>query len=294
LLPEESFLSGVFRRFIIIYLNFDERDCTKEYEQRLEEAASEDHLQKLVSYLDAVRCGKEDPLSFSDGFKKSFQKHHLLLEHYGRTFGTKASNFTRIVGFTLQNWLLKMSVILARSEGKAEVTEWDVERAFVDFLEMLDSTFRFVEKKVEGSLDYGEVWSGATGKDREMLELLALADATSEEKSSVTIEGYIENIRKIMGLSESGARKRYRKHRKKEWVKSKKYQHSSKVWLAFKPPQESLDDDFQSVQSDRVSLAYRVILEKVIKNRGDGRDSGTVWTLSTSTPNDKKVLEAII
>jgi hypothetical protein len=73
-----------------------------------------------------------------------------------------------------------MSVILARSEGRAEVTEWDVERGFLDLLEMLDSTLKFVEKKVQVTWITGNPGWGY-GKDREMLELLALADATSEE-----------------------------------------------------------------------------------------------------------------
>jgi hypothetical protein len=295
-LPEESFLSGVFRRFIIIYLNFDERDYTNEYEQRLGEAVLEDHLQKLVSYLDVVRCGKDDPLSFSDSFKKSFQKHHLLLEHFGRTFGAKASNFTRIIGFTLQNWLLKMSVILARSEGRTEVTEWDIERGFLDLLEILDSTFRFVEKKVQGDLDYGESWGGAMGKDREMLELLALADGTSEEKSRITIEAYIEKIQEIMGLSESGACKRYRRHKKKEWIKSRQYQHTSRVWLAFNSP-EKPEYDFQGDQGVPVSLAYYEILENIEvekKNRREDRDTGTPWSPSTPPSNDEKVFEVTI
>jgi len=285
-LPEESFLSGVFRRFIIMYLNFDERDYTNQYAQRLEESPSDENLKELTVYLDTIRREKDKPLTFSDNFKKAFRNYHLLLSYFGATFGTKAANFCRIQGFTLQNWLLKMSLILARSEGRTGVTEWDVERAFVDLLEMLDSTFRFVEKKVQGDLDYGECWGGAVGKDQDVLEQLALSGAVSEEKSKVSIESYIKGIQKIMELSESAARKRYRKHRKKGWVQSKKYQHSSRVWLAFKPPEES-DDGLESVQSDRVSTAYTLILEKMLKSRRDDKDSGTLWTLSDSDRKNK-------
>ena len=296
-LPEESFLSGVFRRFLIIYMNFDEKDYTNEYAQRLLEAGPEDNLRELTFYLDTIRREKDKPLTFSDDFTRSFKKYHLLLSYFGSTFGSKASNFTRIMGFTLQNWLLRMSVILTRSEGRTSVDGWDVQRAFVDFLEMLNSTFQFVEKKVQGSLDYGEVWSGATGKDRQMLELLALTGATSEEKSKVSIEAYIEKVQEVMEIGESGARKRYRRHKKKEWIKTKKYQHTSRVWLAFKPPEEG-DSDFESVQSDPVSLGYHEILLKMQeadkKKREEGRDTGTHGTLSTSSLEDKDLWEVTI
>jgi len=283
-LPEESFLSGIFRRFPIVYLNFDERDFSHEFEQRLEGNTSEDQIKDLASYLLEVRKEVEYPLTFSEDFKELFKRYHSLLINFGRTFGLRASNFTRMMAFTLQNWLFKMSAILARSEKRTEVNGWDVERAFVDLLEMLDSTFRFVEKKVRGDLDYGESWGGATGKDREMLELLALADAISEEKSCITIEGYIENIRKIMELSESGARKKYRRHKKNGWILSKQRQQITKVWLAFKPPKES-GDDFLGDLGVPVSLAYQEILKKIDDEKkilGGGRD-----TVSPRTPRNE-------
>jgi hypothetical protein len=243
-----------------------------------------------------VRRGKDNPLTFSDDFKKAFQKYHLLLSYFGATFGRKASNFCRIEGFTLQNWLLKMSAILTRSEGRTEITPWDVERAFVDLLEMLDSTFLFVEKKVLGNLDYGECWSGAVGDDQRVLEELALSGATSEEKSKVSIESYVNGIQKIMKLSESAARKRYTKHKKKRWVESKKHQHSSRVWLAFKPPQ-GVDDSFESVQSDRVSLAYHQIslrMRETDKKMGERVRAYGQSGHSGPSPDEKEVWEAII
>ena len=261
-LPEESFLDGVFRRFSILYMNFDEKDFSEEFEQRLEDGSSEDQVKDLALYLLEVRKETKHPLTFSKDFKDSFKTYHSLLVNFGRTFGPKASNFTRMMAFTLQNWLLKMSVILARSERRTEVSKWDVERAFVDLLEILDSTFRFVEKKGHGYLDYGESWSGATGPDRSLLEWLALGGAISEEKSGVTINEYEKKIREVTGNSESGARKIYNRQKKKRWIESRQRQQITRVWLAFKPPSES-GDEFLGDLGVPVSLAYQEIVERI-------------------------------
>jgi hypothetical protein len=265
-LPEESFLDGVFRRFPIHYMNFDERDFSQEFEQRLEEGSTEDQVKELAEYLLEVRKDTKHPVTFSKDFKESFKKHHSLLINFGRTFGPKASNFTGMMVFTLQNWLLKMSVILARSEKRTEVNEWDVKRTFVDLLEILDSTFRFVEKKVQGKLDYGESWAGAIGSDRSVLEWLALKGATSEEKSGVTINEYEKKIRELTGNSESGARKIYNRHRKKRWIESRQRQQTTRVWLAFKPPEESVYDSLGDL-GDPVTLAYQEIVKRIESER---------------------------
>lgn len=282
-LPEESFLTGLFRRFPIIYMNFEEKDFSEEFEQRLEDGSSKDEVKNLASCLSEVRdeAGKY-PLNFSQNFKESFKKYHSFLVRFGRTFGPKVSNFSTMMAFTLQNWLFKMSIILARSEKRTEVNEWDVERAFVDLLEMLDSTFRFVEKKVQGNLDYGEFWSGAMGQDRSILEWLAERGATSEEKSNVTIDEYEKKIQEVMKYSEAGARKRYQRHRKNGWIESNQRQQTTRVWLSFKPPQEA--DDFLGDLDDPVTLAYLEILSKIEvkeKMREGGRD-----TVSPRTSRD--------
>lgn len=283
-LPEESFLDGVFRRFPIVYMTFDERDFNDEFELRLEGSSSEDEVTELALYLLEVRKEKEEhSLTFSTDFKDSFKRYHSLLVSFGRTFGPKASNFTRMMVFTFQNWLLKMAAILARSEKRREVNQWDVERAFVDLLEILDSTFRFVERKVQGKLDYGESWSGATGHDRSMLEWLALSGATSEEKSGVTIDEYQKKIQEVTGNKESGARKRYQRHKKNRWIESNQRQQTTRVWLAFKPPEEY--DELLGDLDDRVPLAYQEIVKKIEVERDNVERDGD--TGSSRTPRNE-------
>jgi DNA polymerase III delta prime subunit len=263
-IPEESFLSGLFRRFPIIYMPFEGGDRNPASEQRLEGACTDGH--DFASYLLKVREAATHPLTFSEDFKELFIKYHALLVELGRRFGPKASNFSRMMEFTLQNWLLKMSAILTRSEKRTEVNGRHVERAFVDLLEILDSTFRFVEKKVHGELDYGESFSGATGHDRSMLQWLAQRGATSEEKSDVTIAEYIRKIQDDMKYSEAGARKRYQKHKNNRWIDSNQRQLATRVWLAFKPPQK-YRDDFLGDLGDTVTLAYQEVVSKIQSGR---------------------------
>ena len=168
---------------------------------------------------------------------------------------------------------------------RAEVTGWDVQKAFVDLLEILDSTFRFVEKKVQGRLDYGESWSGATGDDQVVLEWLAMMGATSEEDSNISIDEYQKEIQRVTGYTEPGARKRYQRHKRKGWINSIQRQQTTKVWLAFNPPKESdtrLDD-----LDDPVTQGYLDILRKIEEGRKN-RKRGQV-TVSPRTPRDENI-----
>ena len=275
-IPEESFLPGLFRRFPVIYKDFDEDDDDSGFDERLETGPPRDSVTNFVQYLLEVRKATNNPVTFSSDFKKPFKKYHRLLVGFGRMFGRKASNFTRTLGYTLQNLLLKMTVIQARSEGRTEVGQWDLERAFVDLLEILNSTFRFIEMKAQGYLAYGAPWRGATGKDRIILEWLASEGTTSEEESEITIKEYQEKIQKVMEVRIDAARKHYQRHKNVGWILSKQRQQTSRVWLAFKPPKDS---PIVGDMGDKVSKEYYRIVEEIKrrkkeKKREEGRGGG--------------------
>lgn len=171
---------------------------------------------------------------------------------------------------------MKMTVIQARSEGRTEVGQWDLERAFVDLLEILNSTFRFIEMKAQGYLAYGAPWRGATGKDRIILEWLASEGTTSEEESEITIKEYQEKIQKVMEVRIDAARKHYQRHKNVGWILSKQRQQTSRVWLAFKPPKDS---PIVGDMGDKVSKEYYRIVEEIKrrkkeKKREEGRGGG--------------------
>jgi hypothetical protein len=98
--------------------------------------------------------GGSPKLTFSKEAIERYNELHLLLIEFGEGYSKKGSSFTEIIGFSLQNWFLKMIAILANSHKRTEASIFDVEMAFVDLLEFLDSNFEYVERKVQGSLDY--------------------------------------------------------------------------------------------------------------------------------------------
>jgi hypothetical protein len=264
-LPEEVFLSGLFRRYFIHYKEFEDRNLGEEFSQKVKGQYGDrnEAISCIISHLKSLKDGsKATDFNFAPGVEGVFNKLHLSLVEFGKSFGTKASNFTESISFPLQNWLLKMAVILANSQGKKQVGAFEIEMAFVDLLEFLNSTFNFVEKKVIGSLDYGESWKGATGKDLEILQWLSDRGASSEENSTISISGYIEKISEVFNIGRDAARKKYRRHQKLEWIESKQTgSQNTVVYLKFKPILKDVGG-----KGDRVIREYSRIIEKYTLN----------------------------
>jgi hypothetical protein len=217
-----------------------------------------DHLKKL-------REGRGSPkLTFLKEAIERFNELHLLLIEFGEGYSKKVSSFTEIIGFPLQNWFLKMIAILANSHKRTEASIFDVEMAFVDLLEFLDSNFEYVERKVQGSLDY-EDRDQPTGTDLEIIEWLKRKGALSYRASKISIQAYQEKISKKFEVSLDGARKRYQKHVWKGWIKRKQEgAHNSKVWLKIR-----LDGDEgeQGGKGGRVIAEYHKIIARYDKEK---------------------------
>ena len=58
--------------------------------------------------------------------------------------------------YSIQNMLLKFSTIQALQEGKGIIEKRHVELAFIDYSEILEHTYDYIENKILGTLDYGE------------------------------------------------------------------------------------------------------------------------------------------
>jgi hypothetical protein len=217
-----------------------------------------DHLKKL-------REGGGSPkLTFSKEAIERFNELHLLLIEFGEGYSKKVSSFTEIIGFSLQNWFLKMIAILANSYKRTEASIFDVEMAFVDLLEFLDSNFEYVERKVQGPLDY-DGQDQPKGDDLEMLQWLKQKGALSYKDSRISIKAYEKEIRERFNISSRAARGRYQQHRWKGWVQGKqKGDHGSKVWLTIR-----LDGDEgeQGGKGGRVVAEYQRIISHHTKEK---------------------------
>ncbi len=267
ILSEEIVLTGLFRRFLTQSLEFSDKDRSKEFFQKVDGTtiSQNEAMTALVTNLKRLKDDNESLKSsdkgspiFTKEAREKFKDLHLLLVEFGESFSPKVSNLIEMIAFSLQTWLLKMAVILANSQGKREIGVFEVEMAFADLMEFLHSNFNFVERKVKGSLDYGEKWNGATGDDLEILKWLHDKNALSEKTSKVTIKTYIEKIAEVLGIKVDAARKRYQKHKSQGWIKGKQISsHETVVFLTYAPLMKKV-----SGKGDRVIRAYREIIVK--------------------------------
>jgi hypothetical protein len=262
---DEVVKSGFFRRFLFL---FPEIERSKEIfsQKTLSNGTLKSQaLDTVLGHLKELREGGASPtLTFSKKAIERFNELHLLLVEFGEGYSKKVSSFTEMIDFALQNWFLKMIAILANSHKRNEASIFDVEMAFVDLLEFLDSDFEYVERKVQGPLDY-EGQSQPTGDDLEMLQWLKQKGALSYKDSRISIKAYEKEMSKRFNISSRAARGRYQQHRWKGWVKGKqKGDHSSKVWLTIR-----LDGDEgeQGGKGGRVVAEYLKIIARYAKER---------------------------
>jgi len=241
--PEDVVTTGLLRRFLVIYLKLVGKDRTKEYEERLNDLDTDvlkEKKNEIISHFRKVEETKENgELKFAEEAIQRLKELHQELISQGIFNTKKGRNFTEMFGFSLQNLLVEMSVIQALSHYRTTVEKKDVEYAYIDLCEFFACMLEYINKKVQGNLDYGEAWKGATEKQKECLQFLYQNNATSLETSSITIKIYIDFIRKVFGVGKEEARKIYQKHKKYQWIKSKQVgRHDSRIWLAFSPEVE--------------------------------------------------------
>jgi hypothetical protein len=257
--------SGFLRRFLFL---LPEIEHSKEiYSQKtlsdgtLKSQSFEivlDHLKKLR------KSGASQKPTFSPKAIERFNELHLLLIEFGEGYSKKVSSFTEIIGFSLQNWFLKMIAILANSHKRTEASIFDVEMAFVDLLEFLDSNFEYVERKVQGSLDY-EDQNQPTGTDFEIIEWLKRKGALSYRASRISIQQFQKEISKKFQISPAGGRGRYQRYVLKGWIKGKqKGAYGSKVWVTIRLDE---DEGQQGEQGDRVIAEYQRIISHHTKEK---------------------------
>lgn len=257
---EELVLDGDFRRFIISYIPLSLKDKTELYRNRImKERDYINSVNNFVKFLESLEVPEEFKLS--DEAKNTLVELSILLINKGETYSTKVKNFTKIAGFSIQNILLKFSAIQALQNNTGTIEPEHVELAFVDYAEILEQTFSYVNNKIMGNMDYGENLQGAIKKDQELLKWLIEEGATSQEKSKISIKEYQEKIMKKYKVKKRQARRHQAKHVENGWIEIKKGQHDSKVWLKIKPKDQTIDE----VSKDRVDKQFIEKYLEIIK-----------------------------
>ncbi len=260
-IEELLFLQGFLRRFLIPvgkidpFLNYgNEEDFKRKIspsgisKQKCEE--------EIIAFLGRVKqnIANKDFVFTRDAIEKINYYHQFLIAE-GQTHSERIANLTKLNKWTFQEYLVKMSCILAGSFNQNVVNEKFVALAYMDLVELLQSTFDFIQRQVWGNFDYGVGWQGATYKERLCLEHLYNTKSLSAESSSISIFDFISYIETIYEVKETRARQIFADFKKKNLVDSKQTDKNvTKVWLTFVPQTEKMV--FQGDKGDKANSLY--------------------------------------
>lgn len=259
---EEFVLEGDLRRFILSYILMVGMDKTDAYAKRAtEERNYKESIDNFRSFLSSTNVPDEFEVT-AEAISLFIELHQLLVKR-GSTRSIKIKNFMKMADFSLQNMLLKFSAIQALQDNTDIIETRHVELAFIDYAEILEHTYDYIEMKIPGDLDYGENWKGAGKKDQEILKWLHEKGSTSKKSSNVSIKEYKEKIMEIYNVSSDRQARRIKgKHVENGWIESQTIQHTSKVWLAFKPGDQTLDEVSRVRVETDITEKYLEIIRK--------------------------------
>lgn len=267
-LDEELLLQGFLRRFLIPvgsiepFLNYgNEEDFKRKISQQ--QISKKQVKEKLVGYLDKVReTNKNCDFVFTEEAIEKINYYLQFLIAEGQVHSERISNLTKLFKYTMQDYLIRMSCILAGSFYKNIVNEKLVALAFMDLVELLQSTFDFIKIGVYGNFDYGSGWQGVNYKERLCLEYLYDKKSFSADSSSVSIFEFENYIMDIYRIKETRARQIFADFKKKSLVDSKQInQYETRVWLTFIPQTENMV--FQSDKGDKGYNLYESVFSAI-------------------------------
>ncbi len=227
-------MEGDIRRFIVPYVPMIGIDREDAFRNRILEDNNDSH--SLINFCELIKkISIPEEFVFTKEARETFVQLSLDLRYRGLAYSEKIKYFVDNIEFTIQNFLLKFSVVQALQEGKGIVEVKHVELAFLDLFEILDHCYLFIEAKIPGYMNYGEGWQGALAKDQEALRWLQEKGATSLDKTTISIGNYQDQIKNVFDVSERQARYIMKAHVKKGWINTKKGFQETRIWLDFKP-----------------------------------------------------------
>ena len=261
-LPPDIVEEGDMRRDLVLYVpSLSDRIKDEDFANRLMmKNNSEKDLKGFVNFCESIDMhlpGEEFKFEMEAVLRLIKLHNHLV--KFGLSHSNKGRNFTKMVDFTLQDMFVKMCLVQGIIHEKKKITPELVELAFMDLVEFFSSQLNFVKNKVNGSLDYGEGWSGSQGKDRQCLQWLHESGAYSLE-TGVKGKEFKEIISQIKNIKPDMAIKTFQKFRTNGWIDFKQSYQESIVWLKFIPKIES---KISSKKEKKCAEAYNSIYLKL-------------------------------
>jgi len=193
-IPENLMLQGFLRRFLVPagntepFLSYGSKTLFDK--KVLDVEFSKDNVkQELIAYFGQVRRFSESvDIVFTEGFREKLSDYVMYLIEEGRVHSERIANLTKLMKWTIHDYLIKMSSIIALTHFTNIVDENCLALAYMDLVELLQAHFDFVQEWVWGDFDYGVGWQGSSYKERVCLEYLNERGCFSFESSSVRYE----------------------------------------------------------------------------------------------------------
>jgi len=257
---------GDLRRDLILYVKgLANRDKSEDYKKRLRNADNSDEaLNSFCKYLENDVRNKltNFQINFEEEAIDKLSELHSSLITKGFSHSERGSNFANMVDFTMQDFLVKLSSLIAIAYGQTIVTKEMVELAFMDLFEFFGMQLDYINDKVKGKLDYGDSWGGAKEKDRECLEWLYKQKAVDYD-TKIELNKFKDVIAKIKDVGEEQATKDYQRFIKNKWVETKHEFQKYYVWLGFTPEYINSKLILHAGNDSNVSTAYNSVISDI-------------------------------
>lgn len=231
--PEELVTAGLFARPIILLV----QPPLSETEQLVDDLMDKDInegeiLHALRDYFRWAETIKRRRYTwtFPGEVKELLKEKVREVIEIGRSRGMKASNYTNLLIPEIEKWLIKLSVILAGSADREEITIADVSTATRDFEEFWALQLDYISTKVKGTITYA---IAVPARLRAGLSFLFERGAFSEEEGEVTVNQYLSALVEETGQRRDSVRVgTYTQQKRRGLLESVQVgSRSSKVWL---------------------------------------------------------------
>ncbi|AUB60880.1 hypothetical protein DSECCO2_308370 [anaerobic digester metagenome] len=260
-------LEGDIRRFTIAYPLIQSSNVSETLRRRIfdesDNKAALDSFITLMSSLEPI-----ESFQFSEDAKKSLEHLSNDLYKQGVSYSHKIACLNESIIYTSQNTLVKFSAIQAFQHGRSTVERIDIILAYMDLFEIMEHTYKFIEAKIPGSLDYGEGWNGAVQNDQQLLKWLHANGANSKE-NAIPKQQYIDKIKELFGIEKRQAESVYKKHFEVDgWIGKTKKQKKVFVWLKFQPDECNnctVQSDFEFEYESYIQCYEQLLIEEAQK-----------------------------
>jgi len=230
------FDKGTYRRYCCFELgNNKQLDLNDSIKSIMEETTNYEEQQTLIQGLKYEAQSVND-LQFNDDCKQLVGKWILLWNGFVLNHDhPSVRRFGEMTFYSIKDYFFKFITIL-HGAYKKEISEPAlVHLACIDTIHFLLDTLENYSKY--GDLaNTSDVWRGAKGMEIRALEYLWRKEATSYEKSNVSIQSFLDLIGELFGVQERQARGIFSNLKSKSYVSSKQVgKNGSRVWICFEP-----------------------------------------------------------